>query len=154
MKKKIEGFKYTKKLNKKVIDELLKIQEQKGLTSGNVVENARNPKSPLHNLFEWNNTKAGEKYRKVQAINLIEKVEVVIKGKVYGGFESVKVKIEGDGYQKQYQPTTKILSQKELRTQVLKSALNHLEGWRLKYEMYEEFEGVVKEINKVKEKLK
>lgn len=39
-----------------------------------VVKDARNKKSPLHDYFEWDNTIAGEEYRKHQAILLIDSI--------------------------------------------------------------------------------
>ena len=50
------------------------------LTPEVVVDTARNPKHPLHSHFVWNNTKAGEAYRKLHAAHLIRKVKVTLTG--------------------------------------------------------------------------
>lgn len=46
------------------------------LTPPVVVEEARSVESPLHSHFEWDDTVAGEKYRLVQASELIRSVRV------------------------------------------------------------------------------
>jgi hypothetical protein len=53
-------------------DELKSIFEvNRELTPKIVVNAARKKDSPLHDRFEWNNAVAGEKYREVQAAELI-----------------------------------------------------------------------------------
>lgn len=61
-----------------VIIEFEQIKQKSGkLTPETVVQNAKNKKSILHELFEWDNTIAGEKYRLQQARTIINNVEVV-----------------------------------------------------------------------------
>lgn len=66
-------------------DELSRIYTSHGqLTPKLVVDLARNPEHPLHNRFEWDDAVAGEKYREVQAAELIRSVKVVRKEKEPG----------------------------------------------------------------------
>jgi hypothetical protein len=59
-------------------DELLAVREQRGkLTPQIVVDVARNPEHPLHSRFEWDDTVAGEAYRRQQAQELIRKAKIV-----------------------------------------------------------------------------
>lgn len=48
------------------------------LTAHDVVRAARNPESPLHSCFEWDDSKAAEQWRLEQARSLIRSVEVRI----------------------------------------------------------------------------
>lgn len=59
-------------------DELRKIHDANGkqLTPEAVVKAARPAKHPLHNRFEWDDTKAGHLYRLHQAAELIRSVKV------------------------------------------------------------------------------
>jgi hypothetical protein len=58
--------------------QLLAVREQKGqLTPQAVVDVARDPDSPLHSRFEWDDTVAGEAYRRHQAQELIRKARIV-----------------------------------------------------------------------------
>lgn len=61
-----------------VRDELRRIHNSNGgkLTPAAVVKAARSPKSPLHNRFEWDDSVAGEKYRLIQAGDLIREQRV------------------------------------------------------------------------------
>lgn len=43
-----------------------------------VVEAARDPESPLHDYFEWDDTAAAERYRLVQARHLLARIRVVV----------------------------------------------------------------------------
>lgn len=59
-------------------DALQSIYDDHGkLTPAIVVDEARPPKSPLHSRFEWDNTLAGESWRRQQARELIGSVRVV-----------------------------------------------------------------------------
>lgn len=61
-----------------VKEELQSIYDaERQLTPGLVLDRARSEASPLHNLFEWVDSVAGEKYRIGQAQRLITRVKVV-----------------------------------------------------------------------------
>jgi hypothetical protein len=68
------------KPSRKEIDaEINRIYMEYGaLTPNLVVEVAKNPKSVLHHLFEWDNAKAGESFRVAQARAIITSVKVNI----------------------------------------------------------------------------
>lgn len=62
-----------------VAAECEKIASEKGyVTSAAMVEAARADDSPLHSLFEWNDTVAGEKWRQQQAKTIIHNLKVVV----------------------------------------------------------------------------
>lgn len=64
---------------KAVADELARINAQHGGLQPSVVVAEAEPKeSPLHNEFEWDNKKAGHKYRLMQARTLIRLIVPVI----------------------------------------------------------------------------
>lgn len=56
-----------------------KLEKTQGnLTSATVLESARPTDSPIHSLFEWDDTKAAEKYRLKQATQIICNLAVEI----------------------------------------------------------------------------
>lgn len=57
-------------------EELEKLGTEALLTPETVVEAARDPRSPLHSQFEWDDGAAGEAYRLQQARALIKRVRV------------------------------------------------------------------------------
>lgn len=58
---------------------LRRLQDRHGrITPRSVVDDARNPESPLHGFFEWDDSKAAEAYRLDQARALIRGCPVVV----------------------------------------------------------------------------
>lgn len=70
---------YTKVSAQEAGEELARIEcEHGGLTPELVVDASREESAPLHPVFEWNDKKAAESYRIVQAGSLIRNVTVKI----------------------------------------------------------------------------
>ena len=72
---------YRIKTDPQIVGEYCYELEQKTgrkLTPKELVEAARDVNSPLHNEFEWNDTKAAQKYREQQARYIISSIELVI----------------------------------------------------------------------------
>ena len=67
------------KVKKEVIEQtLMKLAAKGTVTPSAVVESARKKTSPLHECFEWDDIKAGEKFRLTQARQMIRSVQLVI----------------------------------------------------------------------------
>ena len=60
-----------------VASELQRIHETRGLTPGAVVDEARPITAVLHGAFEWDDSEAAQKYREVQARQVIRAVVLV-----------------------------------------------------------------------------
>ena len=110
-----------------------------------VVEAARPKSSPIHDQFEWNNTAAAEKYRLLQASELIRvSVEIIDCG---GASDPVMVRAftslttergEGGGYR----ATVQVLSNKQMREQMLDDAIAELKAFEKRYAILKELAGV------------
>jgi hypothetical protein len=62
-----------------VIAELKEIEDVRGcITPELVVESSKNKRSVLHNYFVWDDTKAANAYRMIQARHLIRRIEVKV----------------------------------------------------------------------------
>lgn len=59
----------------RVVNELLELGEEYSLHD--VVNKARNEDSEMHNIFEWNDVIAGEKYREIQAGKMVRNIVIV-----------------------------------------------------------------------------
>lgn len=111
-----------------------------------VVQEARDPRSPLHPKFEWRDGKAAQKYRLWQARQLIEQVdvEIVSSGTVtqtVPAFVSLEVdRKKGGGYRS----TVEVLSNRQLRAHRLKQAIAELDRWCTQYRDLNELSGVIK----------
>ena len=65
--------------NKTAAEALRAIQDEEGrLTPDTVLRAAKNPRHPLHDVFEWNDAKAGHAWRVEQARALIARVRLEI----------------------------------------------------------------------------
>jgi hypothetical protein len=141
-------------MNKIVLNELRKIEQESGLlTPKGVVNEARDENNPLHKLFDWDNNRAGEKYRLWQARYLISKVKVTIDGRKIDAFHNVTIKI-GDTKTQGYVNAETVLSQSSLYSQVIKTALKEIEYWQKKYKNITDLQNVVNEseVAEIKEK--
>ncbi len=149
-------YKFTDKISKEVVDKLLHIKDTKGLTAEEIVYEAKKSKSVLHNLFDWDNTSAANKYRLQQARILVNEVRVIIEEKEFYAFENVNVTIDKADTQetvREYKTVVEILSNEKLRMQVIMSALNHLEYWEKQNERYTELSPIIAVAGKVRSKL-
>lgn len=63
---------------KLVADRLEQLEENGNLNPATVVDAARDPASPLHDFFEWDNNAAAEQYRLSQARLLIRRVKIQV----------------------------------------------------------------------------
>ncbi len=73
----VQGGRMTDEQKEKVAKRLARLEAKHGrLTPLMVVDDARDPKSPLHAEFEWDDSLAGEKWRQQQARVLIHSVRV------------------------------------------------------------------------------
>lgn len=132
-------------------EELARIEEEKGLlTPELVVDASRAESAPLHPVFEWNDKKAAECYRIVQAGSLIRNVTVKIEevprmepvrafvnvapvGKRKGVFVSIKSAMDDE----------------ETRETVLARALAEFEKVKEKYKDLQELAGIFAEIDRL-----
>lgn len=105
------------------------------LTPAAVVDDARPPDSPLHPAFTWDDKVAAEKYRHVEARQLIRSVRVLETGedgKVKPILQYVSVSASEEG--RSYMTTARVFTDEELQERALQDALKALEGWRRRYE--------------------
>ena len=117
-------------------EELEQIANDNGgvLNPADVVEFARNKKTALHSQFQWDDTEAARQYRLWQARHLIRyQIEIVqhdrqeIPFRIYHSLESDRG--EDGGYRR----TVDILSDEDLRAQLLDEAREEMKRFREKY---------------------
>lgn len=54
------------------------LEEMQTVNVENILDKARNEDTELHKVFEWNNEVAGEKWRRHQASQMLQELQVVI----------------------------------------------------------------------------
>lgn len=140
------------------LQQLINKKKKKGgkLVPQDVVDDAENEASPLHKYFQWDDDKAANSYRKVQARNLIRCITIVkeeldntpIPAFVHVSDGSGKNSDEG------YLEIDVVISEGRYRRQKVNQAIDELFSWKEKYEMYSELEGLFKAISKMRDKIK
>jgi len=144
----------------KVIEKVAK-KHPEGLKPQYLVEEARNPRCPLHEEFTWDDSEAAELYRVQQAKyiirSLVVTIETVRSGKTV---RSQKLrsytslgKGETDGKDSAYHDTKEILSDAQLRKQVLLKIWRQLLNLKAQYEEYKEFAAVWAAVDEAQEEM-
>lgn len=130
-------------------------KEQKGeLTAEDVLKDARNPNSPLHGFFEWDDSAAAEQYRLKQARGLIRSVVAVyvsddrpaVRTRAY-------VHVPEAGAQ-HYRSTDDAMSKRKTRELVLRRALEELRQWRQRYKDLKELADLFEQIEETERRLR
>jgi|GEM_PF-2526202 len=110
------------------------LSKQNACSPQTLVDAARNKKSPLHKYFEWNDSKAAEKYRRTQARFYMSVINVEYTTKETGtvSFRAFQPTYTG-GLGKQWKPTLEIASTKQGMDELLEKARAELKTFREKY---------------------
>lgn len=126
-------------------------EEQGGVTPASVVETARPFNSELHTCFEWDDAKAGEKWRETQASQMIRCL--VIKNPVHESDPDSTIRafvnITSQDDKRFYVQTMSALSDGDYRHQVFRQALNELQAFQRKYKELQELAEVFTAIQQV-----
>lgn len=131
-----------------------------GLTADNVVDTARSTASPLHEFFEWNNTVAAQQYRLEQARHLMRSVVVIYDGptgdlgpvRAFIAFQSQPgILCEEHG---RYVAMHRILTEPELRDQLVNEAMAEHIRWEKRYQHLKELAMIIAAGQRVRNKWK
>lgn len=132
------------------VGEVCERLERKGnLTPKALVDASRRKNAALHDLFEWDNEIAAEKYRETQASYLIRSIEIVATGtsEPVRAFVSVTANVETT--ERTYINVERALSTNGTREEVLAIALAELRAFERKYANLEELASVLAAIREV-----
>lgn len=136
-------------MNNDITSELQRLLSRDGILKPEaVVAAAENPKSALHSWFTWDDTKAAHEYRLEEARRLI-RVQVV----TLPHTETVTrafVSLPRDRRSGGYRPMVSVISDEEMRAEMLEDALDDAKAWRAKYATLSELSKVFAELDKVK----
>jgi hypothetical protein len=146
-------YKTTERMKTDIIQEILDIKEQDGLTASNVVKRAKDKKSPLHDFFEWDNKVASHNWRLAQARNLINEIQIIVGEKKLFAFENVQIITTDGTKERAYMSKEEILGSEELRNQMIKRAFDQINFWKSQYSVYSELKPIFVSIDKTKKKL-
>lgn len=107
-------------------DRLVELSEENNgqITTSLVLKDAKRKESPLHDYFEWDDTKAAHQHRLQQARMLIKRVNVVIFKPEEQFIHVPKFKQKGEGAYKPIKTVVKSSTEYELAKQEAEKRLN------------------------------
>lgn len=135
-------FKNYKADANKAYEEISRLEE---ITPQNVVNLARNENSVIHNDFEWNDEIAGEKYRNIQASEMIRNFVIETKEEEKPPIRALQITTVTNVYK----PTEFFVKNEDEYQSLLKRALSELQGFKARYSSLVELEDVFKAIDKL-----
>ena len=127
---------------------LNELAQSKGLVRAtDIVEDAADDQSPLHDFFEWDDTVAAGKWREDQAYYLLRNIAVVTE-QPDGQEKEIRLmyNIVDTDNTRGYVNIVRILDEQELRQQIIDKALRELRSWRDKYKTYKELVPILEAI--------
>lgn len=126
----------------KVYDELQELGEN--VRPASIVERAKDTESELHKCFEWDDSKAAEKYRIHQARVLVGSL-VIVENEQKEEPQQVRVMYttKGGGYT----PTKFIVQRKDDYEALLEKAMSELRAFKEKYSMLTELQEIFEKIS-------
>lgn len=127
--------------------------------TGALLDDARDPQSPLHPLPEWDDYRAAEAFRRWQIRDAVASLIVVVEDsegreRNSPAFYNVNVTVgEGEQAEKRrgYQPVSVVSSHEESRRSAAHELLGQLRGLQSRFDALEEFEPVWRAIDEVEQ---
>lgn len=119
------------------------------LSPASVVKFAKNPKTALHDVFEWDDTKAAHAHRVWQARAFIVTVEITgVDDKPQQVYVSLSTdRVVGGGYR----TMRDVAANKELRRQAIEDAIKELRRVEEKHRQLTELSPVFKAVDRVEQ---
>lgn len=143
--------------------ELEKLErEHGGVSAERVVAAAKGKSHPLHGFFDWTDKSAAHQYRLTQARHLIRCVIVTYEDvpkmtapvRAYVTLGPPDADAVGDGDDKRYLSTHTIMSDTELREQLVDQAMGEFHIWENRYNHLKALKGIFVEAAKVEKRRK
>jgi hypothetical protein len=120
-----------------VVDrELDRIHEKYGsVTPSRLLEEAQNPKSPLHRYFEWDDSEAAKRYRLAQANAMLQASRMVVvlsdakKQEPVAAFPEVRRLLPSARGEGKFKMRKEVLEEPDARQEIIERKLGVLRGW-------------------------
>jgi len=139
-------------LSKDQQEELEKLRKKhRSVRPEDVVKFAKNPKTALHERFEWDDSAAAGEYRLIQARQVLNVAVTIVEGceEPVKMFVSLTPDRGGGGYR----GIVDVLSRETYRLQMLDDAVNELRAFKQKYRTLNELSKIFAETRQLKLKL-
>lgn len=137
-----------------IAEEIYSISDEP--TKEQIVDKARDENSELHDLFEWDDTVAAEKYRGVQAGKLLSVLKVTFVDDTSDDepptkvMEPVRMFYGKPSGEEGFVSIVKIMGNQDMYQQLLERAKMELESFKKKYSILKELEPIFEMIDGLK----
>ena len=139
------------------LEVIKKEKDKKLLTPEDVLDDASDQNSPLHEYFDWSDTIAARHWRKHQARNLVNAIEIEVVEqstikKVKAHYNVVKQEPEAEQGERGYVSREDAKKDPDLRVQLLQKAVMEIKAWAARWDgdfNFTELKGIMKEIKKL-----
>ena len=128
--------------------ELEEIQETNELTPESVVEYAKDRRTTLNGLFEWNDEVAGHKWRLQQARKILNNITVEYVGK-NDERKPIRAFVKTTTKKEEYRNIESVVSDAEQYSLLLNMAYRELNQTKNKYQTLSEIQELLKDIPEV-----
>ena len=135
---KVEGF--YKADASKVLDELSELGDEYALSD--VVEKAKDKNSEMHSIFEWDDSVAGEEYRKIQAGKMVRNL-VIVRNDETEEKTNVRYFVSTGKRDSTYTPTRLVIRNQDAYEELLERAYAELRAFKEKYSTLSELEEIL-----------
>lgn len=130
--------------NAQIAGEMCNQLEREGRLNAQTLVDVNRPEdAPLHNSFEWNDSIAGEEWRKYQARNIIHSLVITPENKAVETRAFFKL----SSVQSNYDSVRTIIQDEDKNAQLLRDAEKELKAFQAKYRGIEKLEAVVDAID-------
>lgn len=126
--------------------ELERLEADGNLTAKALVDASRPADAPLHKEFEWDDSKAAESYREMQARHIINSIEIVREEA-----SPIRAFFNLERTESQYHHVDLIMRKEETRKKLLMNALAELKAFERKYSQLKELAAVFEAIDNLGE---
>lgn len=135
---KVDGF--YKADASKVLNELSELGDEYSLAD--VVEKAKDKNSEMHSIFEWDDSVAGEEYRKIQAGKMVRNL-VIVRNDETEEKTNVRYFVSTGKRDSTYTPTRLVIRNQDAYEQLLERAYAELRAFKEKYYTLSELEEIL-----------
>ena len=135
---KVDGF--YKANASKVLDELSELGDEYSLSD--VVKKAKDENSEMHSIFEWDDSIAGEEYRKIQAGKMVRNL-VIVRNDETEEKTNVRYFVSTGKRDSTYTPTRLIIRNQDAYEKLLERAYAELRAFKEKYSTLSEFDEIL-----------
>ncbi len=124
------------------------------VSPGAIVDASRPVRAVLHGMFEWDDKKAADGYRKDQARAIVQAlvVEEVEGGDLKPAFYSVSYRRE-DKPEHGYSTSEIVVNEPELKDAALRDGVKMLRGWIDRFGHLADMSGILRAVRKVEDQL-